>query len=77
MRSLSVIAREIEKEWVNVSPYAQPYLSAMKEIDSVDDDFYRDSGDAVVLYFLSNANGWRGGKAREIKAELRRMVYLK
>jgi hypothetical protein len=77
-RSLSVIAFEIRSDWSakgkGVSPYAEPYLRAMETMNSITDDYYYDTGDSVVRYFLANANGWRGEAARRIKAELRGML---
>ena len=72
-RPLYEIAREIRSDWTKVSPYAKPYLDAMSELSSIDDNYYLDSGRSVVLYFLSNASGWRGETARRIKAELKGM----
>lgn len=74
MRPICEIAREIRKTWTKVSPYAEPYLEAMASLNSINDDYYFDSGKSVVLYFLSNANGWRGEDARRIKAELKAML---
>lgn len=65
------IAKYIYQNWKNVSPYAEPYLRAMTNIDSINDNYFNDSASSVVLYFLSNAIGWRGDVAREVKAELR------
>lgn len=76
-RPLYEIAREIRKTWTKVSPYAEPYLEAMESLNTIDDNYYLDSGKSVVLYFLSNANTWRGEDARRIKAELKEMVGLK
>ena len=73
-RSLSTIAKEIRSTWKKVSPYAQPYLDAMAELNSIDDRYYLDSAQDVVLRFLSNASGWRGADARRIKAELKEMA---
>ena len=73
-RPLYEIAREIRKTWTKVSPYAEPYLEAMESLDSIDDNYYLDSGKSVVLYFLSNANTRRGEDARRIKAELKEML---
>ena len=73
-RPLYEIAREIRKAWTKVSPYAEPYLEAMESLNSIDDNYYLDSGKSVVLYFLSNANTWRGEDARRIKAELKEML---
>ena len=76
-RPLYEIAREIRKTWTKVSPYAEPYLEAMQSLNSINDNYYFDSGISVVLYFLSNANTWRGEDARRIKAELKQMCGLK
>lgn len=73
-RPLYEIAREIRKAWAKVSPYAEPYLEAMESLDSINDNYYLDSGKSIVLYFLSNASTWRGEDARRIKAELKEML---
>jgi hypothetical protein len=73
MRAIREIADEIRKDWKNVSPYAKPYLDAMGQLDSIEDNYYFDSAKSVVLYFLSNAASWRGDTARRIKAELKAM----
>ena len=74
MRPLYEIAREIRRDWKNVSPYAAPYLSAMGTLYSVDDNYIFDSGRSIVCYFLANAGSWRGEVARRVKAELKEMV---
>lgn len=76
-RPLSVIAREIQADWKNVYFGAKPYLDAMKSLTSIKDNYYADSGKSVVLYFLSNAQTWRGDKAKAIKAELKKMAGVK
>lgn len=73
-RPLYEIAREIRKTWTKVSPYAEPYLEAMQSLNSINDNYYFDSGKSIVLYFLSNASTWRGEDARRIKAELKEML---
>ena len=73
-RNLSVIASEIRKDWVKLSPWAAPYLEAMSSLCSVREDYFWDSGRSVVLYFLSNAGTWRGDVAKRIKLELKEMV---
>jgi hypothetical protein len=70
-RSISDIAREIRKDWAPVNYAAAPYLDAMRELSSINDDYYADSGRSIVAYFLSNASSWRGENARRIKAELK------
>jgi hypothetical protein len=36
-----------------------------------------DSAKSIVLYFLANANTWRGEKARAIKVELKKIAGVK
>jgi len=73
-RKLSVIAQEIEKTWPKVYFGARPYLDAMKTMNSVAENYGYDSGDSIVMYFLGNAQTWRGDDARRIKAELKGML---
>lgn len=74
MRTIREISREIREDWKKVSPYAEPYLQAMAKLNTIHDMYYMDSADTIILYFLSNAQSWRGAKAREIKKELKKMV---
>jgi hypothetical protein len=53
---------------------AVPYLEAMFTMNSVNDNYGMDSGKSIILYFLSNANTWKGEIAKAIKAELKRRV---
>jgi len=74
-RSLHVIAREIAADWGPKVHYAaKPYLRAMMSLDSINDDYGSDSADMIVRYFLRNARSWRGPVAKQIKAELKRML---
>ena len=73
-RPLSEIALEIRRDWKNVYFGAIPYLDAMSQLTSIDDDYYADSAVSVVLYFLANANTWRGETARRVKAELKALT---
>ena len=77
MRELNTIAADIEQKWQNVNYAARPHLNAMHKLKSVDDKYHADSAKSVVLYFLSNATGWRGENARAIKAELKAMFNVK
>jgi hypothetical protein len=77
MRSISTIAREIRADWQKPYFGAVPYLSAMQSLDSIEDNYYEDSGKSVVLYFLANAQTWKGEKARAIKAELKKLCGIK
>lgn len=73
MRKINEIAKEIRSSWKHVSPYAEPYLQAMEEINNITDNYFYDSAESIVLYFLSNAAGFRGNDARRIKKELKDM----
>jgi len=76
-RPVYEIAKEIRKNWQKVSPYAAPYLDAMSQINSIDENYFCDSAQSVVLYFLSNAAGFKGEKAKELKKELKALCGLK
>lgn len=73
-RTLSAIAREIREDWTRPYFGAVPYLDAMATLESVTDYYGADTGKSIVLYFLSNANTWRGEVARRVKAELKGMI---
>lgn len=73
-RPLSVIARDIKRNWPKVNYAAVPYLDAMGSLDTLQDRFYNDDAKSIVLYFLSNATTWRGPEAKRIKAELNTML---
>ena len=73
-RTLSEIANEIRKDWSKVYFGAVPYLDAMAQLNSINDNFYLDSGKTIVIYFLANAQTWRGEVARRVKKELNGML---
>lgn len=73
-RSLQVIAFEIRKDWKNPYFGAKPYIEAMCSLEKITDNYYLDSAESVVRYFLANAKTWRGEVARRIKAELNEML---
>lgn len=73
-RSIREIALEISRVWKNVFYGAVPYLKAMHQLNSIQDQYMNDSGKSIVLYFLSNAANWRGEDARRIKAELKSLT---
>jgi hypothetical protein len=74
MRKIYEIAADIGYNWKNVSPYAKPYLEAMYSLENINEDYFLDSARSVVLYFLANAQGFRGEEARRLKAELKAMA---
>lgn len=73
-RPLFEIAMEIAHDWKPVNPHALPYLDAMFALNQVTENYYEDSGKSIVLYFLSNAQTWKGEVARRIKSELKEIV---
>jgi hypothetical protein len=73
-RSLSTIAREIRADWAKPYFGAVPYLDAMRSLNTMQDKYYYDDAQSVVLYFLANAGTWKGEVARRIKAELKTML---
>lgn len=73
-KPLSYIAEIIRVNWNNPSPYAVPYINAMAQLRSINDNYYADSAKSVVMYFLCNATGWRGDTARLVKAHLKKAV---
>ena len=75
-RPLWEIAREIRGDWKKVNFGAVPYLDAMESLSSIKENFFYDSGVSVVLYFLANANSWRGETARRIKKELNAIAKM-
>ena len=74
MRPLHIIAAEIRRDWKKPYFGAVPYLEAMSTMGPISEDYGCDSGVSVVLYFLANANTWRGETARRVKAELNAMA---
>lgn len=74
VRPLWAIVGDIRRNWPNPYFGAVPYLEAMANLSSVDDDYGFDSGRDIVRYFLANATSWRGEDARRIKAELKGLV---
>ena len=73
-RPLYQIAREIAFDWPNPYFGAVPYLEAMHSLWLISGDYYGDSAESIVRYFLSNATTWKGETARRIKAELNLML---
>ena len=78
MRPINIIAEEIVEDWSTqpsgIHYTARPYLSAMQSLDAITDRYGQDSALTVVLYFLANAQTWRGDVARRVKLELNQMV---
>ena len=76
-RPLKKIAQEIAADWKKPHFGAVPYLDAMKTLDTINDNYFFDSGKSIVLYFLANAGTWKGETARRIKKELKKLANIK
>ena len=76
-RSLREIARDIRKDWAKPYFGAVPYLDAMSMLDTINDTYGCDDAKGIVLYFLANAQTWRGSNAKTIKAELKALAGVK
>ncbi len=73
-RAIYSIARDIEIEWKNVYYGAVPYLNAMKSLNTISEDYYEDSAETIIIYFLANAQTFRGETARALKTELKNLL---
>ena len=73
-RPIYQIAQDIKNAWKNPSPYALAYLNPMLTLDSIEDYYFLDDAKSIIRYFLANAQGFRGEKARELKQELRDLL---
>lgn len=71
MRTPQEIAKEIRENWTKPYFGAVPYLEAMETMESFKAPYFLDSGESIGLYFLANANTWRGEVARRVKAEIK------
>lgn len=80
-RPLYLIAAEIKADWSTAKSGvyfgAVPYLEALYSLVDIKDDYFYDSAKDMVIYFLANANTWRGETARRVKAELKKLAGLK
>lgn len=73
-RPLYAIANDIKNDWRKPYFGAIPYIDAMGTLENMQSSYYYDDARSIVLYFLANANTWRGEKARTIKAELKAIL---
>ena len=75
IRPISSIARDIASEWSKakngINYAAKPYLSAMRSLSGIKDQYGLDDARSIVNYFLCNASGFRGGNAKNLKNELK------
>jgi hypothetical protein len=74
-RPIYLIAQDIRKDWKRYhSSAAYPYLDAMRSLVHATDMYGSESAKGIILYFLSNAQSWRGEVAQRIKAELKELA---
>jgi hypothetical protein len=76
---LQQIVGWIYADWQAVNPSAASYLHALDVNDcrELADPVGNETAEVQLGYFLTHAAGWRGSRARAIKAELRRRLGLK
>ena len=73
-RLISSIAYDIKKSWAKPYFGAKPYLDAMVHLNTINDKYYDDTAQSVVMYFLANASTFRGNDAKVLKAELKNLL---
>jgi hypothetical protein len=76
-RPLYLIAAEIKANWPKSYFGAVPYLDTLAQLVDISDPYFEDDARTMVIYFLANANTWRGETARRVKAELKALAGLK
>lgn len=77
-RLIHVIASDIRKEWGDKVYFgAKPYLEAMRQLSTLQDHYGQDDAKSIIVYFLGNASTFRGERARELKAELKKIAGIK
>lgn len=73
-RPIYDIGCEVFGTWANIAPSARPYLDAMISLDQIEGMYGLDTASHIVVYFLANAQSFRGPDARRIKAELKEIL---
>jgi hypothetical protein len=68
------IAALIKEDWKKVNYAAKPYLSAMFELTTIEDNYVAESARSVINGFLGNATSWKGNVARAVKKKLKEMA---
>jgi hypothetical protein len=68
------LAAVIKADWKKPYFGAVPYLEALSELNTTDPKapYFFEDAKTQVIYFLSNASGWRGEVAKAVKLELNR-----
>jgi hypothetical protein len=76
-RPLYEICQEIRKDWRTMPEHARAHFRAIEHANSIDEMYGCDSVKSEILYFLGNAQTWKGEVARRIKIELKKLAGLK
>lgn len=71
---ISGIAEIIIDDWKKQGKIPDKNLKAMLTFKTLDDAYGADSASAVISYFLSGANSWKGDAARTIKKYLIKLL---
>jgi hypothetical protein len=74
---LPTLVQQIRDDWKKPYFGAVPYLQAMATMCSFNDSYGYDDGKTIGLYFLCNAQTWRGPVAKAVKAEIKRQLGIK
>lgn len=73
-RTIREIAIDIRQHWPKVYYGAEPYLTAMFHLYTVNNRYGLDSARSILEYFLANATTWRGEDARRLKQEIKGLL---
>ena len=78
-RTFAQIARDIKSTWLNPYFGAKPYLDALLTLDTTDPQakYLYDDAQSIAMYFLANAQTYRGERARALKQELKQLANIK
>ena len=68
------IGDEINRLWTKPYFGAVPYIQALRACSDWKSNYIADTVKSVALYFLSNAQTWRGSDAKRIKAEIKQAI---
>lgn len=78
-RTFAQIARDIKSTWLNPYFGAKPYLDALLTLNTTDPraKYLFDDAQSIAMYFLANAQTFRGERARALKQELKKLANIK
>ena len=56
---------------------AVPYLQALNQLETIEENYGLDSGRSIVLYLLGNLQTYKGEIARNVKKQLKKLANIK